>query len=69
METGRSVRSGTFLVNRAEALDNMGRADKETCRRYVRQVYNINDLLSIRQSLAYVDGYYREYFEQDAMWY
>lgn len=69
MNSGRGVKLGKFLVNKAEALSLTGGAEEETCRRYARQAYYLDDLMGPKKSLQYADQYYRKTYEINIQWY
>lgn len=69
LASGRGVRLGQLLVNQAEALAEQGKTEKETCRKYVRQAYYLNDLMGPEKVTKYTDQYYRKTYDPDMKWY
>jgi transcriptional regulator with XRE-family HTH domain len=69
LDSGRGIRLGKLLVNKAEALESCGKSDKNTCQRYVRQAFYMDDLFEIERSRDYVDRYYRSHFDENIQWY
>lgn len=68
-DSGRGVRLGKFLGNKAEALNIMAGESTEISKHYLKQAYYLNELMSVHSASAYTDEYYRTHYEGNIIWY
>ena len=67
--SGRGVRLGKFLGNKAEALNIKAGESTEIGKHYLKQDYYLNELMSDHKAAAYTDEYYRTHYEKNVIWY
>lgn len=69
LESGREFRLGRFLANKAEAANMQIPADMEANKRFFEQAYYISDMVYVYSTAAYVDKYYRDFYDEKMIWY
>ncbi len=67
--SGRGVRLGKFLGNKAEALNIKAGEATEVSKNYLQQDYYLDELMSDYGAAAYTDEYYRAHYEENVIWY
>lgn len=67
--SGRGMRLGKLLGNKAEALNEKVGETTEISKHYLKQDYYLNELMSDYKASAYTDEYYRTHYEKDIAWY
>lgn len=69
LESGRGVRLPKFLANKAEAMNEKANMITPGSKKYLLQAYYLSDMLAVHGTAAYIDNYYRKYYDSDIIWY
>ena len=68
-KSGRGVRLAVFLDNKAEIMNDITPDLKEKSKDYLQKAYYLSDLMSVHNSTAYIDQYYRVHYDANVQWY
>ena len=69
LESGRGLRLGNFLTNKAEVINEKAGGTTEKSKLYLKYAYYISDLLPAHRTAAYIADYYKLYYEANVIWY
>ena len=69
LEGGRAIRLSTFLLNKAEAMNEKAKEATTESKKYLRQAYYLSCLVSDHSATACIDLYYRNNYDPEVIWY